>query len=89
MWWFLLFILLFAIVSYWPTFRKEGLQGQEPQNSAEALAQLEMNSVAIDDLNAKIKELQASGKRIDELENKINGTVDMLKSVNEQCSKTS
>ena len=86
MWWLVLFFCVFAAVLFWPMVR-EGLQGQEPQTSSEAIAQLEMNNAAIEELNVKIKELQKSNARIDEVENKINGTVDMLKSINEQCSK--
>ena len=86
MWWLVLFLCAFVIVTYWNRGHRETME--QPQTSAEVIAQLEMNSAAVDELTAKIKTLQASSKRIDEVENKINSTVDMLKSINEQCSKT-
>lgn len=88
MWWLVVFLGLFALVTYWSNGDKEGLEGQAPQSSAEVIAQLETNKAAIEDLNLKIKELQQSDKRIDEIENKINGTTEMLKTINAQCSKT-
>jgi len=85
MWWLVVFFCVFAVVVFWPMMR-EGLE-QAPQSS-EAIAQLELNNAAIEDLAVKMKELQGASKRIDELDNKIEGTVEMLKSINEQCSKT-
>jgi hypothetical protein len=86
MWWLVLILCLLIGSTIWQS--REGLENQEPQSSAEVIAQTEMNRAAIDDLAAKIKELQASSKRIDEVENSIQGTTEMLKSINTQCSKT-
>ena len=86
MWWLVAFLCLFVFVTFWSN--REGLEGEAPQTSAEVIAQLEMNSAAIDDLNLKMKELQQAEKQINEVENKINGTTEMLKSISAQCSKT-
>lgn len=87
MWWLVVFLCLFVIVTFWPRLR-EGLEGQEPQTSAEVISQLEMNKASIEELSTKMKELQQAEKQINEIENKINGTSEMLKSINAQCSKT-
>ena len=87
MWWLVLFLSLLVIVTFWPRIQ-EGLEGQEPQTSAEVISQLELNKASIEELSTKMKELQQAEKRISEIDNKINGTTEMLKSINAQCSKT-